>query len=196
MPTAVDYVNRALHLLGAGTISALTPEDSPNAATAVQLYEPTLHELLARHPWRFAATRVQLSQLTDAPANTDWSYQYALPVGTLRVVRTDVNAGSWMLYRDPAAGYRRLYSNESVVWADLVLEPDASLFPPHFQAVLVARLAAALALPITRRAEIAQAYDARAADAESAAITQDWNEQPWPELDDGNVLVHAKYGIG
>ena len=28
----------------------------------------------------------------------------------------------------------------------------------------------------------------------ATAIAQDWNEQPWPELDDGDWLVNAKYG--
>lgn len=193
--SSVDYVNRALVMLGAETITALTLEDSPNAATAVDLYDPTLEQLLSEWPWRFATGRVQLSQIDDVdPIDTAWTYQYALPAVTLRIVRTDVTNGRWMLYRDPESGYRRLYSDEASVWADIVQVPDAALFPPHFQTALVASLAAQLAMPVTRKWDIAQTFEARAQRAISSAKAHDWNEQPWPEMDDACLLLNARFG--
>lgn len=194
MASAVEYVNRAILTLGGQPIAVLSPEDSPLAATAIDLYTATLEQLLAEFPWRFATTRMQLSKLTTSPADTNWQYEYALPAETLRVVRTDLRDGAWMLYRDQASGYRRLYSNESVVWADIVVQGDAALFPAHFQTALVARLCAALAMPVTRRIDIMQAFKAEAEREVSKACTQDFNEMPWQELEDGNLLADARFG--
>lgn len=192
MSTAVDYCNRALSLIGAETITALDMSESPNAATCVSLYEPTVDELLGEWPWRFAVGREQLSRLTTTPPDTRYAYEYALPADTLRIVRMDQPNADWMLYRDPASGYRRVYSNADSLLADLVRKPDPALFPAHFQKALVHRLAAVLAMPITRRPEFAQLYLGMAAASVSAAKAQDWNEQPWVEMDDGNIFANSR----
>lgn len=192
MATAVDYVNRALSLLGAETIDALTPEDSPNAATATELYPSTVDELLSEWPWRFATSREQLSRLVTTPAHPDYAYEYALPSDLLRIVRTDLDDGDWLLYRDAASGYRRLYANATSVKADMVRRPDPALFPPHFQKALVNRLAMVLAMPVTRRPDFFTLFAGLADRALSTAKTTDWNEQPWPEMDDGNMIINAR----
>lgn len=194
MSSSVQQVNRALTLLGAETISALTPEDSPAAAMAVDLYDPTVDELLAEFPWRFAVAREQLSKLTTTPANTNYTTEYALPADTLRIVRTSNDNDDWMLYRDFETGYRRLYSNSTTLWADLVRRPDPALFPAHFVEALVYRLASVLAMPITRRVDFMQAFAGMAAAALSKAKAIDWNEQPWPDMDDGNIIANARLG--
>lgn len=194
MATPVDYVNRALSMLGAETIAALEYSDSANAATAKDLYDPTVNELLMEWPWRFAVGREQLSRLTTTPLNTDFEYEYALPADLLRIVTTDVDDGQWMLYRDPESGYRRLYANADSVKADIVRRPDDSLFPPHFQKALVHRLAMVLAMPVTRRPDFFNLYAGLAEAALGQAKAQDWNEQPWPEMDDGDLLIDARNG--
>jgi len=194
MATSVDYVNRALALLGAETITALSYDDSPNAATAKDLYDPTVDELLMEWPWRCAVGRESLSQLTTTPLNTDFEYEYALPSDLLRIVATDIPDGQWMLYRDPESGYRRLYANADSVMADMVRRPDDSLFPPHFQRALVHRLAMVLAMPVTRRADFFSLFASMAASSIQQAKAQDWNEQPWLEMDDGNLIINARNG--
>jgi len=190
----VDYVNLALNNLGAEQIVALEASDSAAAAMAVPIYQFTLEVLLASHSWRFATSRVQLSRLTTTPTDTRYPYEYALPVNTFRIIRTSIRGDDWMLYRNAESGYRVLCSASPAVWADITTISDSSLFPPHFQQALVAALTAALALPITRRAEVKQVMDAAAMAARAAAITHDWNEQPWPELDDGNAILDSRYG--
>lgn len=200
MATAVDYVNRALDLIGARPISVLSPEDSPNAATASRLYEPALDEMLSEWPWRFATTRVQLSQVAEGlPGGSDWTYQYAIPLDCLRIVRTDTPQARFEIYAAPgevAGGgmQKRLYTDEPVVWADVVRRIDSSLLPAHFTRAFVMRLAALLAMPVTRRFDIADAFEARAVAALAEAKAQDWNEMPWPELDDSRLLADARYG--
>lgn len=194
MSTPVDYVNRALSMLGAETITALSYDDSPNAATAKDLYDSTVNELLMEWPWRFAVGREQLSRLTTTPLNADFEYEYALPTDLLRIVSTDIPGGSWMLYRDPESQYRRLYANADSVKADMVRRPNDSLFPPNFQRALVHRLAMVLAMPVTRRVDFLQVFAGMAAASLQQAKAQDWNEQPWPEMDDGNLLINARNG--
>lgn len=195
--TDVDFVNLALNNLGAQQIAALERTDSASAAMAIPVYQHTLEVLLGSHSWRFATSRIPLSQIADvAPADTGYAYQYALPNGAFRIVRTSTRNDDWIVYRDAESGYRRLYSNSRTVWADIVQMSDPSLFPPYFQAAFVAALTAGLALPITRRADVKQVMDAAARAAVAEAITHDWNEQPWPEMDDGDTLTNAKYGIG
>lgn len=201
MATSVEYVNRALHLLGAQPITALSLEDSPNAATAVALYQPAVDELLAEWPWRFATTRVQLSEVAeDLPGPTGWwTHQYAIPNDCLKIIRTDRQSGRWEIFAAPGGVegggmQRRLYSDETLVWADMVRRIDPTLFPAHFQRALVNRLAAVLAMPVTRKWDIAQYFAQMADRVLAGSKAHDANEQPMGELDDGNLLADARYG--
>lgn len=200
VPSSVDYVNRALRLLGGETITALTLEDSPTAAVAVDIYDPAVRELLAKHPWRFATTRIQLAEVNeDLPGGSPWSHQYAIPTSTLRLVRTDKTSASYELFSAPGevdgGGMQlRMYTDETVVWADVTRVVDPELFPPMFQKALVMRLASELAMPVTRRPDIEQLFEQRAVQAEADAIVHDWNQAPWYELDDGNILADARFG--
>lgn len=191
----LDFVNRALVMLGGETVAAVNDTDSPNGAAANLVYQPTLNELLAEYPWRFAVRRVQLTQQVAAPPNSVYKYQYALPANTLRVVDVAIDSGRWEFYRDAAGNERRLYADDTVVWADVIVQytSDDFPYPAHFERALVARLAMALAMPVTRRVDFYRLY-AAIADAEvSRAKTQDWNEQPWPEMDDGDLILAARY---
>ena len=192
----LDFVNRALVMLGGETVAAVNDTDSPNAASANLLYQPTVDELLAEFPWKFATRRVQLTQSVTAPPNSIYKYQYALPANTLRVVNVAVDTGRWEFYRNATGDERVLYSDETVVWADVIVRPTSEeAYPAHFQRALVARLALALAMPVTRRVDFYRMY-AALADAEvSRAKSQDWNEQPWPEMDDGNLIAASRYAV-
>lgn len=195
MPSSVDYINRALRLLGGETIISLDPEDSPTAAVAVEIYDPTVREMLAKHPWRFATARIQLAEVVeDLPAGSPWTHQYAIPTSTLRLVRTDQTSARFELFAAPTGSQLRMYTDEPVVWADVTRVVDDTLFPPMFAKALVMRLAAELAMPVTRRIDIAQSFEGRAIAAEADAIVQDWSQSPWYELDDGNILADARFG--
>ena len=191
--SSVELVNEALAVLGAEPITTLTAEDSPTAATALTLYQPTLDRLLAEFPWRFATKRLVLSQDAETPPDP-WSYQYTLPAATIRVIRTDQDVENFDLYRDDSDGTRKLYSNRSAVTADVVVSiTDPGLLPAHFEEALVARLAERLAMPVTRRVDFWQVLKADALRAVSRAKTQDWNEAPARTFEDGDVLAHARY---
>lgn len=190
---AVDYVNRALLLLGGETIAALNSTDSPNSASATILYQPTVDELLAEYPWRFATTHQQLTKLVAVPPNSIYKYQYELPANTLRVVNVSIDTGNWQFYKETSTGLRRLYSDETIVWADVIIRPSSDSYPAHFERALVSRLAKALAMPVTRRPDFYSLFSAISDREVSAAKSQDWNEQPWPELADGDLISASRY---
>jgi hypothetical protein len=195
---ATSITNRALSMLGAARIGVLASDDSPQAAIALELYQPTVDALLSEWDWRFAVEVRQLSQVAEPlPAGADWDYQYAIPTNCLRLIRLDVENIPYEVVSSPTGnegGQRRLYSNESELWAHMVIRKEAALWPAHFAEALVYRFAAVLAMPITRRVDFAQAFDAKADAAVAKAKAIDWNEQPWPEIQGGRMLADAQFG--
>jgi len=189
----VDLVNRALSKLGAETIAVLSPEDSPQAAIAVDLAQPAIDELLSQHPWRFATQVRQLTRIAeDMPAGSPWAYQFAIPTDAARIVTTDNRR--WEIYAQPGGAERRLYSDSIEVWADVVLTIEPAMFPAYVAEAAVDLLASKLAMPITRRPDIATYWMQVAAVTMARAKTTDWNERPWPEITDGDWLVNARFG--
>lgn len=82
MASQVEIANRALDLLGAEAIVALT-EDSENARAINRCYNIILRSMLRKHVWNCAKKRVVLAPLAAAPA-FDYDYQFQLPADCLR----------------------------------------------------------------------------------------------------------------
>lgn len=87
MASEVGICNRALQLLGATRIAALT-EDNVNARACNVAYEPVRDAELRKHPWRFAIKRVRLAASVTAPA-FGRTTAFPLPSDCLRVIPTD-----------------------------------------------------------------------------------------------------------
>jgi hypothetical protein len=198
LATNLSLTNRALSMLGAETIGSFTASDSPQAAIAVELYQSTIDQHLSEWDWRFAVQRRQLSEVAEPlPAGSPWSHQYAIPTNCLRFIKTDLAQGRWEIYAAPTGdegGQLRLYSDEREVWADRVIRQEAALMPAHFQKAAELRLAAVLAMPITRNRQVADYYLALASAAVAQAKAIDWNSQPWPEIEGGRMLADARFG--
>ena len=198
MANPTSITNRSLSLLGAATISVLSPDDSPQAAIAVQLYQPTVDALLSEWDWRFAVEVRQLSEVAeDLPAGVEWDHQYAIPVDCLRLIRLDVENIPYEVVSSPTGnegGQRRLYSDESELWAHMVIRKEAALWPAHFAEALCLRFAAVLAMPITRRVDFAQEYERKGEAAVARAKAIDFNEQPWPTIQGGRQIADARFG--
>lgn len=84
MTSQVEIANRALDLLGAEAIVALT-EDSENARAINRCYNIILRSMLRKHIWNCAKKRVVLSPLATKPA-FDYDYQFQLPADCLRPI--------------------------------------------------------------------------------------------------------------
>lgn len=190
--TKVDYVNRALALLGEAEINELTADESNTSAICTQLYDPIKESLLQRHGWSFALRTVTLSRLTSTPPEP-WSYEYNLPADCLRVWTTDCPNEAWAMAVDPSSDIRRLYSNRTSTLLIYIHDAAETLFPPLFQRALTFALAAELAMPITMKGELANYYREQAEQAFSAAAAADWSESPAPQLGDNGDFFNTRF---
>jgi len=82
-PSTTDIANRALQMLGANTILALT-DATREARAADTCYDSCRKAELRSHPWNFAVKRVILAPDATAPA-FGYAYQFTLPSDCLRV---------------------------------------------------------------------------------------------------------------
>ena len=127
-------------ILKVGSADAFKPFGEP-MAIAQSLYEQTRNELLADFDWQFA--RVQSSLPADAtPPAFGYSVRYALPTGTLKVLRVngvdeDENFGNWEI----VGGFLHTNFTTPVRVETTAIVTDASKFPPVFTNMLTVTLA-------------------------------------------------------
>lgn len=141
----ISICNSALARIGAPPISALE-EDSKRARTCGVVYDQILDEVLAEHAWPFALTRASLARLADAPVY-GYRHAYQLPADFVSLV--DMEDGTALDYQ--LEGDQILTDAETVRLRYVRRITDPARFPPPFVDVFAIRLAAELALPITRK---------------------------------------------
>lgn len=199
MTSEVDLCNRALSGLGArSTISNLT-EGSAESVQCALHYGPSRDELLRLHLWSFARRQKILALLAAAagtpenPSGTGpvplspWRYQYQPPTNCLRIrqIYQPVTGGAKIAYA--LSGDEDSAGNPiDVILTD---QPQAVLiytarisavdvFPPDFQAALVATLAAKLAIPLTGDKASASYFAKVAQDTILTSRSIDGSEDP------------------
>lgn len=158
MASSTDIANRALQKLGSARIMALT--DPGRNATECALCYPLLRDAeLRRHPWSFAMRRGVLpaDDAFDGPA-FGYARAFTLPSDCLRLVEIE-GASAWDAsdYRGVSSPPWRIEGGRVVTDAEaplniryLAREEDTARFDPCFVEVLVARMAAELAEPLTQ----------------------------------------------
>lgn len=161
MSTDVDIVNSALDNLGEANISSLS-EASKQALVATQHYPRARDSLLSSYPWRFAFKRAALAT-TVASNRTEWQYVYVMPNDCLKI-RLLVPAyygGPTSTYQEPyVATDLQIFANITPAYIEYTRRvTDASIFPPLFEDALSWSLSARMAMPLTRKADLAK--DAR-----------------------------------
>ena len=143
--TAISLCSKALIKLGAQPISSFS-ENTAESEIASQLYETIKDDLLSAYPWRFATAQKKLNRLADAP-KADFAYAYQLPNDFLRVLSAGVNnMGRGLNYR---ICERTLQCNDSNVMLTYIFDPKEQNYPPFFNQLLIAKLAAEFCLPLT-----------------------------------------------
>ena len=144
MASETGICNRALQLLGASRITALTDANSKSARECSVAYEPLRDALLRSHPWGFAIKRVQLA--ADAvPLVYGTGYTYTLPADALRILPNNDSANDWVLEG------RSIVSNWAaplnVRYIRLVTDPN--IMDPLFREVLAGQIAVATCEALT-----------------------------------------------
>lgn len=169
--SAVSICNMAISKFGAEPILALT-EDSQNARACNRVYEQARDNLLRTHPWNFAVNRATLAMLSAAPAyGYDHAYQLPSNPYCLRVLE---------LHEERDEGYdwhiegRTLVTDADTARIKYIARiTDPTWFDAGFVDVLVLRIAAETAIPITGEASIAKAMVSTYQDALAEAIGED-----------------------
>lgn len=190
MTSEVRIANMALSHLGCrGRISSLS-EASEEARQCSLHYDAARDETLAAAPWPFAAKRKALALSAEEPP-PDFSYAFEYPVDCLaprsilslpgaRPPRFEIGVDSGLTRRllfadqpDPVLLYTARVTNPA-------------LYTPHFAGALAFRLAAAVALPMTGKHELAQALYAlyaRAVTEASAIAANGAMDAPAPDAE-------------
>lgn len=163
MATNVSITTQALLLIGADTISSFA-DDSNEAEIANVLYEPFIKSLLSSYPWTFATRKRQLNQDTATPTN-EYTYSHIIPAEALLLwaVFNDDGIGAvpikdYDIYADTTGALRRVYSNHPTLYADYTIYISENNWPPYFEQFAIHALAAHLAMPVTRNAELADYF--------------------------------------
>lgn len=148
MTSEVSVANRALTLLGADLIIALT-DDNNRGRTLNANYAPIRDAELVRHRWRFSIQRTALPALAAVP-DSDYAHQFQVPDDFLKLIEggdlitranlTDFNTGPSALYS--REGNRILTSLSAPLHIRYIARiTDASMFDAAFAESLAARIA-------------------------------------------------------
>ncbi|MBL4747324.1 MAG: hypothetical protein JKY17_00570 [Magnetovibrio sp.] len=141
---SIALCSRALLKIGCRSITSFD-EGTAEAEVAGNLYETTRDALLSAHPWSFATAQETLPRLEAVPI-ADYTYAFQLPSGFLRALSAGAGRGKGLNYRIQE---RRLHTHSPDVVLTYIFRPVETEFPPFFDQILIARLAAEFCIPLT-----------------------------------------------
>jgi len=167
MASLAEICSLALLQLGAEAITSLEGEDLPVRAKLCRAFYPFIRDAVLRaYPWNCAKVTDSLPALSESPADTNWAYQFNLPVSPycLWVPKT-LNEDLSYEVRG-----RKLLANDSPVTITYICRiMDTGLYDSLLVEAIAARLAHQLAYPITGSSslsiEIWKLYDLKLREA-------------------------------
>jgi len=156
MATEVSICANALRRLGDDPIVSLT-DDTERARLCNAFYSEARDEVLRSHPWNFAITRQQLSQLSATPLY-QYSYQYALPTDPFCLRVLEMEYSDYVFKIEHLAGTGRvLLTDEGTAKIIYIARiTDTAQFDSLFIDTLTAKLSVDLAYPVTGSVQLQQ----------------------------------------
>ncbi len=165
----IEICNLALGAIGAPPILNFDA-DGEMPRRSRELFAVCRDRLLRSHVWNFAVTAAPLQMLASAPPSTDFHIAARLPGDSLRVFRLE--SRDPYLLRGDVILLRSL--PQTLLYCRRI--EDASHFDSAFADALVYAIAAELALPATRDANLAnylrQEFQMRISAAKSAGAIE------------------------
>ncbi|WGF89276.1 hypothetical protein [Marinivivus vitaminiproducens] len=179
----------ALVKIGALPLASLG-DGSAEATVASQLYPLVRDSLLAAHPWTFALRQVRPERLAQAP-EADFRHAFALPADFLAALSVGTGTrGRNVTYRVAAGA---VHTDAEAIVLTYVSRPEEAAFPPLFDHVLVAALAAEFCVPLTENTSRADVLGRQAKEALRDAKRID-SQQDTPGAIEDFTLIRARRG--
>jgi len=212
MAALIDLCNRALAMIAAGQIADLD-EGSLESREAKRFGVPLLAEVAdwGEAPWSWLRKRVVLASVpNDRPA--EWLYAYATPADMAQPIAirrvedaaTDLPiAGPYPFPLQDAIPLAfiveggRIYANvptPTLIYSTSLM--DAGQMPPLVARAFELELAARIALPIKKDAQVARALFQQAEIAKARAMADEQNKQPQPAPRYTSEVEMARAGYG
>lgn len=191
MSSVVAIVNMALGRIGIGRAITSLEQNSPDAISARQFYEPCRDRVLRDYPWPFATKFVALGLLETAgtqPWAGEWGYAYTYPSDCITLRRlvsgsSVIQHGFTLVYGD--AGHKILTNVESAKAEYTARITDPERFDSTFVSALAWCLASEMAMPLAvqpqLRSQAMQAYQMELSLARRTAGNEAQPPQPEPE---------------
>lgn len=188
MASEVGICNRALSMVGAANIEALT-EGSASANACQALYETIRDELLESSDWFFATTRVKIPRLAAAPA-FGFDYAYEIPAECLRTVEIyDADERTLQETDFRREGRQILSDAEDIYLVYVKQETDPNQMTSAFREALSAKLAVVLAIRLANSSALAERLATIEGAALARALATDARQQGAPVIPDGSWIT-------
>jgi hypothetical protein len=154
--SVIEICNNALLDLGEDVIMSLG-DDSKAAGLCNHRWPAVRDAVLRAHPWNCAMSQAELAAGTATPL-WKWAYKYTLPSDFLRVIQV-VGCDGGDISDWEIQGNIILCDEDAPIFISFVrCETDPRKYDALLTEALSARLAAALAYPLTGSTSLAQAY--------------------------------------
>lgn len=142
-----DICNQALVRIGAKRISNIGDDDK-GARICSEVYDSTVREVSRCGQWNCLIKRVELAQLTEAPA-FEWDYQYQLPADFISMVQLNGIVYHGQPQDDWEIEGKRLLTDATTAQVRYVaIVDDVSQWDPLFCDAVVVLLASKIAVPM------------------------------------------------
>lgn len=187
--TVVEVCNLALRKVDAARTITGFGEGTLESECCEQFYQPTLSEMLADHPWRFAEYMESLAQTTARPG---WTYAYTQPSNFARYILAASNRYMrGAAYFDFQREGGLFLSDSSEFWLKYVrTDPDIILWPPKFLEAVTLGIASKMVGPLKRsRVNAQELADAADVALGKAKHTNDAVERPKESLPESSWVT-------
>jgi hypothetical protein len=191
MADKVTIINRALGLLGAEPINAIT-DDTNEAAIANRFYDESRRSILSECLWNFATKRENLNQVVGTP---DWSLNgvdniFQLPADRIRIFGISAPNATYRIEQD------QLITDTDAVGILYVFDLlDTTKFSSSFTDAFADKLAADMSYAVLNsNTETRTLLEKYTGTSLPKAMTENSQEGTPPQVKD-DLWSYAKYGF-
>ncbi|MGK4422895.1 hypothetical protein ACSMDK_11705 [Yersinia enterocolitica] len=176
MASDISICSNALLMLGAHPINSFT-ENTDHARLCSNIYASVRDDLLRKHPWNCAVSRVSLAPSASLPV-FGYANQFPIPSDCLRILSVGAE-GYEIPYQVEG---KNILANTTVVALRYIKRTDEASLDPALAHVAEMAMAAKLAYAVTGSASLRDSMAQEAAYALRQAKAIDGQEEPPEEL--------------